>query len=175
MASVITTTANLGLKKQSLGHPMLDTHLAENADLIDAEYDRVNGVFNGNVKVIKGDLTAGIADAFAFAVQNPESVRCHILQVVVDVTTAGGTATAVLNVDVGATATATGDTIFDGIDLNATGISSSLNVSDTGTNGNEKVHGWDASGGTNDYLTGKILVETAAAMVGKYYIYYVTV
>lgn len=175
MASVITTTPNLGLNKQSLGHSMLDTYLAENADLIDAEYDRVNAVFNGNVKVIKGDLTAGIADAFAFAVQNPESVRCHILQVVVDVTTAGGTATSVLDVDVGATATATGDTIFDGIDLNATGISSSINVSDTGTNGDESIHGWDELGGTNDYLTGKILVETAADVVGKYYIYYVTV
>ena len=43
----------------------------------------------------------------------------------------------------------------------AAAISSSINVSDSGTNGNEKVHLWNAAGGANDYVTGKILVEAA--------------
>ena len=66
-------------------------------------------------------LTAGNANAFAFAVQNPERVDCVVTNVVVDLTTAGGTASSVLDVDVAADATSTGDSIIDGLDINQTG------------------------------------------------------
>ena len=45
----------------------------------------------------------------------------------------------------------------------------------SGTNADENVHKTDENGGTNDYVTGKILVANAASLVGKYYIYYTTV
>ena len=66
-------------------------------------------------------LASGAANAFAFAVQNPEGVDCVVTNVIVDITTAGGTASSVLDVDVVDGATDTGDDIIDGLDLNATG------------------------------------------------------
>jgi len=66
-------------------------------------------------------LTAGNANAFAFAVQNPEGVDCVVTNVVVDLTTAGGTASSVLDVDVATDAISTGDSIIDGLDINQTG------------------------------------------------------
>lgn len=128
-----------------------------------------------NITVASGDLASGLADAYAFTWQNPETVEILIYSVTVDITTAGGTGSSVLNVDVVANATSTGDTILDGVDLNSTGISVSTNVSDSGTSGDEKVHKADENGGTNDYVTGKILVANASALVGKYYIQYTTV
>lgn len=115
-------------------------------------------------------LTAGNANTFAFAVQNPEGVDCVVTNVVVDLTTAGGTATSVLNVDVGADATSTGDSIIDGLDINQTG--SFDRHKNAGTNGGAPVK-WDKNGGTNDYVTGKILVQHAASMVGVVVIEYV--
>lgn len=171
MAGVESLTTFLNLVKSNLGHSVRDDHLASNLDLIDTEFSDIDD----RVKILKGALTAGLVNAFAIAVQNPESVDCHVLQIVIEVETAGGTATAVLDVDVVASATATADTIIDGLDLNAAAISSSINVSDSGTNGDEKVHLWDAAGGTNDYITGKILVEAASDLVGNYYIYYTKV
>ena len=66
-------------------------------------------------------LASGNANAFAFAVQNPEGVDCVVTNVIVDITTAGGTASSVLDVDVVDAATDTGDDIIDGLDLNTTG------------------------------------------------------
>ena len=127
------------------------------------------------MKVLTGSLASGNADAFAFAVQNPESAKILIHKVIIDITTVGGTGSSVLNVDVVGSATGTGDTIFDGIDLNAQAVLVNTNVSDSGTNGDEKVHKMDESGGTNDYITAKILVQNAASLVGKYYIFYTEV
>lgn len=172
MAGVETTTTNFGLKKTRRGNKQDDVRSSDNMDTIDAALTALTAIDNSGVKVIKGALTAGLVNTFAFAVQNPESVKAHVLKIIVDIETAGGTATAVLDVDVVADATSTGDTIFDGIDANAVDILSSINVSDTGTNGNEKVHAWDAAGGTNDYITGKYLVEAASDIVGTYTILY---
>lgn len=163
--SVKSTTSELGLIKYSLGHPVRDNDLAANMDILDSTY-------GAGTKVLKGSLTAGSANAFALAVQNPESVACHVLEVIIDVTTVGGTASSVLDVAVVASATATSDTIIDGLDLNADAVSRSNNVTDSGTNGDEKVKRWDASGGSNDYITGKILVANATALVGTYTIVY---
>ena len=115
-------------------------------------------------------LSAGNADAFAFAVQNPEGVDCVVTNVIVDITTAGGTASSVLDVDVAADATSTGDSIIDGLDLNTTGVADRHD--DAGTNGGEALK-WDKNGGTNDYVTGKILVQNAASLVGTVIIEYV--
>lgn len=120
------------------------------------------------------DLTAGVTNAFALAEQNPYSDKDLIIdRVIVRVTTAGGTASSVLDVDVVANATATGDDIFDGASINNTftGIYDSLNGTDNGTNGEGKCWLWEKAGGTNDYLTGKILAANAASLVGKIYIH----
>ena len=115
-------------------------------------------------------LASGNANAFAFAVQNPEAVDCIVTNVIVDITTVGGTASAVLNVDVAGDATSTGDSIIDGLDLNATGVADRHD--DAGTNGGEALK-WDKNGGTNDYVTGKILVQNAASLAGTVIIEYV--
>ena len=115
-------------------------------------------------------LASGNANAFAFAVQNPEAVDCILTNVIVDITTVGGTASAVLNVDVAGDATSTGDSIIDGLDLNATGVADRHD--DAGTNGGEALK-WDKNGGANDYVTGKILVQNAANLVGTVIIEYV--
>ncbi len=117
------------------------------------------------------DLKPGAANAFALAVQNPYNDKNLIItEVIVRITTTGGTATSVLDIGVVANATATADTIFDGIDLNAAGLLSSRTAADTGTNGDEKLKLWEKAGGTNDYLTGKILVEKCDNLVGKVYV-----
>ena len=131
----------------------------------------ISGVNRVPYKVIIEDLASGAANAFAFAIQNQEDTDCLILQVVVDITTAGGTATSVLDIDAVDGATATGDDIIDGLDLNATGISD--NITNGGTNGDKKPVKWDKKGGTNDDLTGKILVADATALVGKVIVCYV--
>ena len=117
------------------------------------------------------DLASGNTNAFAFAIQNPEDVDCLILRVVIDITTAGGTASSTLDVDTVDGATATGVDIIEGLDLNATGISD--NVTNGGTGGDKKPVKWDKKGGTNDDLTGKILDQNAASLVGKVIVCYV--
>ena len=124
-------------------------------------------------KWLQVSLNGGSANDFAVAVQNPESVDAIIVRCILDITTAGGTATSVLDVDVAANATSTGDDIFDGVDANATGISDSLNATDNGTNGEGKSWKWDKKGGTNDYVTAKILTAAAASLAGNLYIQYI--
>ena len=115
-------------------------------------------------------LASGNANAFAFAVQNPEGVDCVVTNVIVDITTAGGTASSVLDVDVVDAATDTGDDIIDGLDINTTG--SFDRHKNAGTNGGAPVK-WDKNGGTNDHVTGKILAQNAASLVGTVIIEYV--
>ncbi len=149
--------------------------ITEELTLIDTELDALAAVDAGEIKVVKGSLASGNADAFMFAWQNPEAVAIHVLQVVVDVTTAGGTGSSVGDVGVATSATGTGNTILDGIDLNADAIYSSLSAGVSGTSATENVHRVDAMAGTNDYVTGKILVANAGSLAGKYYIYYTVV
>jgi hypothetical protein len=110
------------------------------------------------------------ANAFAFAVQNPEGVDCIVTNVIVDITTAGGNGSSVLDIDAAANATSTGDSIIDGLDLNATGVADRHD--DAGSNGGGALK-WDKNGGTNDYITGKILVQNAASLAGTVIIEYV--
>ena len=75
-----------------------------------------------------------------------------------------------LNVDVVNGATATGDDIIDGLSLNATGTFD--RTKNGGANGGQAVK-WDRRGGTNDYVTGKIVTQSAASLDGKAIIEYV--
>ncbi len=118
-------------------------------------------------------LSGGSTNDFAVAVQNPESVDVIVVRCILDITTAGGTATSVLDVDVVANGTSTGDDIFDGVDANATGISDSLNSTDNGTNGEGKSWKWDKKGGANDYVTAKILTANATNLAGNLYVQYI--
>lgn len=136
------------------------------------EFTAIETDLNANVKVASGALTAGLVNTFAFAWENPETSRILVTRVLVDVTTAGGTATAVLDVGPAADATTHSDTLIDGVDLNAAAIYD--NIDDQGTNGLSKV-GVDENGGTTSFITGQILTEAASALVGNYYIFYVLV
>lgn len=119
---------------------------------------------------VKLALASGSANAFAVAQQNPLGVDVLVSRAVVDITTAGGTATSVLDVDVATSATDTGDDIFDGVDANAAAISDSLNGTDNGTNGEGKSWKWEKAGGTNDFVTAKILVADASSLAGNLYL-----
>ena len=129
-----------------------------------------SGIDYVHKKHIVEALASGNTNAFAFAVQNPENVDCVVTNVIVDITTAGGTATSVLDVDVVDGATDTGDDIIDGLDPNATGTSD--RHANAGSNGGAPVK-WDKKGGTNDHVTGKILVANVASLAGQVIIEYV--
>lgn len=131
----------------------------------------ISGLDRVPFHVLLEDLTAGGIDAFAFAIQNPHDVDCLIIHVIIDITTAGGTATSVLDVDTVDTAALTGDDIIDGLDLNATGTFD--NITNGGTNGDKKPVKWGKKGSTTDFLTGKILVAAASSLVGKAIVTYV--
>lgn len=140
--------------------------------ILKLDADTGRAVMPGNRVIAKVALTAGNANTYAFAWQNPEASKIIVERVLVNLTTAGGTATSVMDVGVVANATSTADTLIDGLDLNTTGLFD--NIVDKGTNGKARQL-VDEKGGTNDYVTGKILVANAAAVVGDVYIVYFTV
>ncbi len=108
-----------------------------------------------------GVLTAGLANAFGFYWQNPHAYAIIVYEVWVDVTTAGGTATSVMDVGSAANASTHSDDLLQLIDLNA--------VQFYVSSGAVKL---DANGGATDYITGQILVANASGLVGKWYIKY---
>ena len=136
------------------------------------EVDTLEGVVEAGVKVTSVALTPGAANAFAFAWQNPESVAIMVQRILLDKTTAGGTATAVIDIGSAATATTHSDNLIDGADLNSTGLID--NISDAGSSGKARQR-LDAHGGTTSFITGQILTEAAAALAGKAYIEYVKI
>jgi hypothetical protein len=120
-------------------------------------------IHQGELRTASGALTAGNANAFAIAWNNPES-QAIWAQLMVEITTAGGTAGALLDAGSAANATTTSDNLIDGADLNAT----NLLVSSA----------WvklDANGGATDWITGQILVANAASLAGKFYVKYIGV
>lgn len=169
--SITTTTTYMGLTKYWRGHPIRDTDIAANMDRIDYYHHALDTTIDAGVRVVKGDLVDGIADTFAFTWQNPESTAVLVQRVVVDVATQA-TAAAVMDVGVVASATATAATIFDDLTLDSVAVYDHMLVSGTGAGG---VHKVDANGGSNDWITGKILTQSGADLVGKYYIEYVVV
>ena len=119
----------------------------------------------GEIRSKKVALTAGAVNTFALAWQNPELQAVLIKEVLLDITTAGGTATAIIDVGSGADATTASNNLLNDIDLNAAAITVS-------TARNIKL---DAKAGTTDYITGQILTEAASALVANIYIEYVGV
>ena len=116
------------------------------------------------------DLEPGGANSTAFSIRNPEEVDCIVTNVVVDITSAGGSAASVLDVDVVAGPDDSGDNIIDGLNLNATGIGD--RYKNGGTNGGSAVK-WERRGGGNDYLTGSIKAQRASNLGGKVMVEYV--
>ena len=179
---VESTTTKLGLSKFNRGNPVRDIVLGSNMDLIDAEFvdvaadiDALETAYEADEKMVKGDLSAGLTNEISFAWQNPESVAILANQVILNITTVGGTGSSVMDVGVGSGPTETGDTILDGIDINADAVYSSLSAGVSGSNATENSHRVDANGGANDYITGKILVADASGLVGRYAIKYMKV
>jgi len=97
------------------------------------------------------------------AVENPFGHTVFIIDAIIDVKVAGGTATAVIDVDITTVVTGTGDDIFDGIDANAVG-KVSMSEAGAGTNAEHTAQKWDKVGGTNAFVSAKLLVEAAAAL-----------
>lgn len=123
----------------------------------------------GQPVTLKIPLDALAAANDIVAVQNPFGNEACIIDAVIRVKTAGGTATAVIDVDITTAATGTGDDIFDGIDANATGSVSSLEAG-AGTNAEHTGQIWNKAGGTNDFVTAKLLVQAAASLEADLYL-----
>jgi len=123
-------------------------------------------------KWVKVALASGDADDFAFAWQNPESSEIIVDRVILDITHAGGSASAVMDVGSAASGTTHSDNLIDGVDINTTAVYD--NLGDGGTNGKTKQK-LDENGGTTDYITGQILDANAASLEGNVYIHYRTV
>lgn len=140
--------------------------------LVKTELDALAAADAAGLKIAKGSLTPGDAGDFAFTWQNPEASKIIVTRVLINITTAGGTDSSVLDVGVVENATSTANNLIDGLNLNATGIFD--NITDKGENG-KSLQVVDENGGTNDYITGKILVQDAAALAGKYYILYTVI
>lgn len=98
------------------------------------------------------------------AVQNPFARDVLITDKTIRVKTAGGSATAVLDVDVVDGPTDTGDGIFDGVDANAAGVTGDK-AAGAGTNAEHTSHLWEKAGATLDHLSIKLLVANAANLV----------
>lgn len=126
-------------------------------------------------RVASGILTAGVANAIFFAWHDPELQDILIRKVVIEITTPGGTALSVGQVGIAndAAGTGLGTEFFPaaGIDLNAAAIRDSWNAADTGVQ-TKFVFCDDNASATKGWVVGKILVQNAAALAGKYYIYY---
>lgn len=126
----------------------------------------------GESRSVSGPLTAGNADAIAFAWHNPNSQDILIKKVTIRIITPGGTAGSLLDVGIADDATGTnlGTEFFNDIDLNTAAIVKST-IATPGTQTVE-VLCQDSASATDAYVVGKILVENASSLVGSYYIEY---
>lgn len=119
-------------------------------------------------KIAAFTMAGGAANAFSFAWANTTGYSLAILKVYAVITTPGGTATSVLDIGIGATATTHSDNLIDGLDANAAAVAD--NITNKGTNG--KTSAIMAAG---EYITGQILTANAAALVGKVVIEYMVI
>jgi len=129
-------------------------------------------ISDSHMKRVKTALSSGAANAFCLAWQNPEDHAIIVTRLIVDLTTAGGTDTAVLDFGPANDDTTHSDGLINGANANAIAIYD--NIEDQGTNG-QSVCKLDAAGGTTDYITGQILTEAANSLVGNAYIFYTAV
>lgn len=125
--------------------------------------------------IASGEITGGVVDGTPFSWQNPYNHKIIVDHIIIEITTAGGTANSEMNIDVVQTSGSTGDDIFDGIDLNpgtVPVIYDSRNSSDAGTNGKMRSIRMDAKNGDYDWITGRVLVADSTNLVAKYYIFF---
>lgn len=138
------------------------------------DIDIKTGLSNAEVpkeaKIATGDLDDVVENGISFAWQNPHPYPAIVTDVFINLTTAA-TASPTMNVGLTTSATGTADTIMDGIDI-GTAAARFDNINDKGTNGTAKPVKVDAKGGTNDYITGKVLDASGADLVGTYKIVY---
>jgi len=120
----------------------------------------------GESRSASGRLTAGNANAIAFAWHNPELQDILIKKVTIRITTPGGTAGSLLDVGIADDAAGTnrGTEFFNDLDLNTAGISDQDIT---------PVFCQDSVSATDGWVVGKILVQNAASLVGSYYIEYI--
>lgn len=116
------------------------------------------------------DISALAAANDIVGVLNPFGLDVIITEKVIRVKTAGGTATAVIDVDVVDLATDTGDDIFDGVDANAAAVIHDK-AAGAGTNAEHTAHLWGKSGTNPDHVSAKLLVEAAASLVAYVYLH----
>lgn len=116
-------------------------------------------------------LTAGALNTIT-KVQNPYGEDRLITRAIVRVTTAGESS-AVLDIDVVGTSCATGDDIGDAVAISAVARKDCF-LADGGTNGEDRAQLWEKAGGTNDWLTAKVLVDGATALVGTLFVESIT-
>jgi hypothetical protein len=119
---------------------------------------------NRHERIQSGVLTAGSANAFAFTWQNPHPWDVIVYEVLVEITTAGGTAGSQLDVGSAASATTSSNNMINDGDLNTVAFLRS-----------SAVVRLDEANGTTDWITGQILVQNASSLVGKFYIRYMEV
>ena len=123
----------------------------------------------GHPATLKIPLDALAAANDIVSIENPFGVQVAIIEMVIHVKVAGGTATAVIDVDITTSATGTGDDIFDGIDANAISTTSMIEAG-AGTNAEHTGQIWDKAGGTNDFVNAKLLVAAAASLEADLYL-----
>jgi hypothetical protein len=133
-----------------------------------ASSDELNdaGRFSHYLRSAQGNLSAAAAaDNIVFAWENREGADIIVYRVIIDVTTAGGTAGALVDVGSAVDAVTGSDNLIDGADLNAVAVYD--NIDDQGGNGESKQKVPDG-----EFVTGQARVEKAEALVGKYTIIY---
>jgi len=123
----------------------------------------------GAPMTLKIPLDALAAANDIVSVENPFGVEVHIIDAIIHVKVAGGTATAVIDVDITTSAAGTGDDIFDGIDADAIG-SVGMSEAGAGTNAEHTSQVWNLKGGTNDFVNAKLLVAAAALLEADLYL-----
>jgi hypothetical protein len=154
------------------GQFFLKKGLGTDSKVVAAELKKIETELESRIKIAKVALTGGAVNSFAFVWVNQETVPIMVQRVLVDIKTAGATATSVIDIGPAADATSTSDTIIDGLALTSTGLFD--NITDKGTNGKSRIR-LDERGGTTSYITGKILTANAAELVGNVYIEYIKV
>ena len=124
------------------------------------------GSYSRNQKVYVGTLAAvAAADGIVFSWENEEGAAVIVTRVLVHVTTAGGTATATLDVGSAADATTGNNNLLTGADINTTAAYDSMDLANEGVATFKVVP-------DGEFVNGQAKTEKAEALEGKYYIFY---
>ncbi len=102
-------------------------------------------------------------------VENPFGVVTAIIEAWIHTKVIGSDANAVVDVDITTSNSGTGDDIFDGIDITAL-TNVSMVEAGAGSNAEHTGQIWDEPGGTNDFVTAKLLVANGTAYEGDLYL-----